>query len=104
MALESGDERCGSRVAVAQALGHGVGGEVRHAVSGCGLRWRSCGGRGWIPTGELTGSESIAASKVSSGAAEYEGRWIWRGGAIPSSCMASTNCIYQYCSSYILRP
>jgi hypothetical protein len=36
VALESG-ERCGSRVAVAQALGDGVSGEVRHAVSGRGL-------------------------------------------------------------------
>lgn len=39
--VESG-ERGGSRVAVAQALGHGVSGEVRHAVGICGRRWCSC--------------------------------------------------------------
>jgi hypothetical protein len=56
MALESG-ERCGSRVAAAQAaqaLGDGVGGEVCHSA-GVRAQVVFLRGRGWIPTGELRG-------------------------------------------------
>jgi hypothetical protein len=56
MALESG-ERCGSRVAAAQAaqaLGDGVSGEVCHSA-GVRAQVVFLRGRGWIPTGELRG-------------------------------------------------